>query len=72
MPQQSKYSDHQYEQIMQQVIAVLEDNQSSPDLSLMVLGNIVSNILQLQIPAPQRSQMAEKFTQVLLKSIQNN
>ena len=57
---------------MQQVIAVLEDNQSSPDLSLMVLGNIVSNILQLQIPAPQRSQMAEKFTQVLLKSIQNN
>jgi uncharacterized protein YejL (UPF0352 family) len=35
----------------------------------MVLGNVVTNIFQQQVPENQRQQMAEQFTQVLLKSI---
>jgi uncharacterized protein YejL (UPF0352 family) len=35
----------------------------------MVLGNVVTNIFHQQVPENQRQQMAEQFTQVLLKSI---
>ncbi|MFT6780054.1 MAG: hypothetical protein ACJAV1_004003, partial [Paraglaciecola sp.] len=44
MPQQSKYSDSQFEAIMHDIIIALEKNKANRDLSLMVLGNIVTNI----------------------------
>lgn len=69
MPQQSKYSDSQFEAIMHDIIIALEKNQANRDLSLMVLGNIITNIFQQQVNDTQRQQMAEQFTQVLLKSI---
>lgn len=69
MPQQSKYSDSQFEAIMQDIFIALEKNQANRDLSLMVLGNVVTNIFHQQVPESQRQQMAEQFTQVLLKSI---
>jgi uncharacterized protein YejL (UPF0352 family) len=69
MPQQSKYSDSQFEAIMHDIIIALEKNKANRDLSLMVLGNIVTNIFHQQVPENQRQQMAEQFTQVLLKSI---
>lgn len=69
MPQQSKYSDSQFEAVMHDIIIALEKHQTPRDLSLMVLGNIVTNIFQQQVPESQRQQMAEQFTQVLLKSI---
>lgn len=69
MPQQSKYTDSQFEAIMHDIIIALEKNQVNRDLSLMVLGNIITNIFHQQVPEGQREQMAEQFTQVLLKSI---
>ena len=69
MPQQSKYSDSQFEAVMHDIIIALEKHQTPRDLSLMVLGNIITNIFQQQVPESQRQQMAEQFTQVLLKSI---
>ncbi|WP_299082852.1 DUF1414 domain-containing protein [uncultured Paraglaciecola sp.] len=69
MPQQSKYTDSQFEAIMQDIFIALEKNQANRDLSLMVLGNVVTNIFQQQVPENLRQQMAEQFTQVLLKSI---
>lgn len=69
MPQQSRYTDAQFEDIMNKVIAVLEQNEVQRDLSLMVLGNVITNIFQNQVPEAQRQDMAEQFTQVLLKSI---
>jgi uncharacterized protein YejL (UPF0352 family) len=69
MPQQSKYSDSQFEAIMHDIIIALEKNKANRDLSLMVLGNVVTSIFHQQVPENQRQQMAEQFTQVLLKSI---
>ncbi|MDU0354025.1 DUF1414 domain-containing protein [Paraglaciecola aquimarina] len=69
MPQQSKYSDSQFEAIMHDIILALETHQANRDLSLMVLGNVITNIFQQQVNEKQRKQMAEQFTQVLLKSI---
>lgn len=69
MPQNSKYSDTQFETVMQDIIVALEKNQANRDLSLMALGNVITNIFMQQVNANQRSEMADKFTQVLLKSI---
>ncbi|MGS2719005.1 DUF1414 domain-containing protein [Paraglaciecola aestuariivivens] len=69
MPQQSKYSDSQFDAISQDIFIALEKHQATRDLSLMVLGNTITNIFQQQVPESQRQQMAEQFTQVLLKSI---
>jgi hypothetical protein len=69
MPQHSKYSDTQFQTVMHDIIIALEKNQASRDLSLMALGNVITNIFMQQVNANQRSEMADKFTQVLLKSI---
>lgn len=69
MPQQSKYSDSQFEDLMQDIILVLEKHNADRDLSLMVLGNLTTNIFNHQVNDAQREKMAEQFTQVLLKSI---
>ena len=69
MPQQSKYSDSQFEAIMHDIIIALEKNKANRDLSLMVLGNVVTSIFHQQVPEKQRQQMAAHFTQVLSKSI---
>jgi uncharacterized protein YejL (UPF0352 family) len=69
MPQQSKYSDSQFDAIMHDFIITLEKHQVNRDLSLMVLGNLITNIFHQQVSENQREQMAEQFTQVLLKSI---
>ena len=54
---------------MHDIIVVLEKHQVKRDLSLMVLGNVLTTIFQQQVPENQRAKMAEQFTQVLLKSI---
>ena len=69
MPQQSKYSDGQFESLMHDVVLAIEKNKADRDLSLMALGNVITNIFQHQVPDAQREKMAEQFTQVLLKSI---
>lgn len=69
MPQQSKYSDNQFEAVMHDILLALEKHQADRDLSLMVLGNVITNIFQHQVNGTQREKMAEQFTQVLKKSI---
>ena len=69
MPQQSKYSDQQFEALMTDIIAVLEREKAGRDLSLMVLGNIITRILQHQVGDEDRKEMAERFAQVLIKSV---
>ena len=69
MPQQSKYSNSQFETLMNDIVFALEKNQAKRDLSLMALGNVITNIFLHQVNDSQREKMAEQFTQVLLKSI---
>ena len=69
MPQNSRYQDTEFEALMSQVIKTLEENQADRDLSLMVLGNVITHILKTQVKQQDRSAMAEKFADVLVKSV---
>lgn len=69
MPQQSKYSDQQFEALMTRIIEVLEQEQADRDLSLMALGNVITRILQHQVKEADRKVMAERFAEVLVKSV---
>jgi uncharacterized protein YejL (UPF0352 family) len=69
MPQQSRYSDTDFEALMNELILTLEQHQADRDLSLMVLGNVITHIFKQQVPSQQRTAMAEQYAKVLLKSI---
>jgi len=49
MPQSSRYSDQQIEQLLSELASVLEKHQTPTDLSLMVLGNMVTNLINTSI-----------------------
>ncbi|MDF2177693.1 DUF1414 domain-containing protein [Aliiglaciecola sp. CAU 1673] len=72
MPQKSKYSDAQFDALTQDLIAALEKHQAGRDLSLMVLGNLLTNVFNHQVADKDRVAMAEQFSQILLKSIQRD
>ncbi len=69
MPQQSKYSNAEIEALMAQIFTTLETGGSSTDMQLMVLGNCITQLLQEKVPSHMRKGVAEKFSEVLLKSI---
>ncbi|TDF41723.1 DUF1414 domain-containing protein [Alteromonadaceae bacterium M269] len=69
MPQQSKYSNEEFEALMAEIFVALEKKNADVQLSLMALGNVVTNILQNQVDAGQRKSLAEQFAKVLVKSV---
>ncbi|WP_375750692.1 YejL family protein [Vibrio sp. HN007] len=71
MPITSKYSDDQVELILTEVAAVLDKHGASSELSLMIAGNIATNVLNSKVPAAQRKAIAEKFAQALLSSVED-
>lgn len=71
MPVTSKYTNKEVEIILTQIIEVLEKNKASSELSLMIVGNIATNIINADVPKSQRKAIAEKFSQALLSSIQD-
>ncbi|MBD1559277.1 YejL family protein [Vibrio sp. S9_S30] len=69
MPITSKYSDEQVESILAEIAAVLDKNGANTELSLMIAGNIATNVLNQNVPASQRKVIAEKFAQALISSV---
>ncbi|MFT7259551.1 MAG: hypothetical protein ACI9MS_001413 [Glaciecola sp.] len=72
MPQQSRYSDKEFEAAMQDVFVALEQNNANRDLSLMVLGNVLSNIFTQQVAPQKREVMVEQFCNVLKRAVKGN
>ncbi|EGQ7929912.1 YejL family protein [Vibrio vulnificus] len=70
MPITSKYTDEQVESILTEIGAVLDKHSATPELSLMIAGNIATNVLNQQVAASQRKLIAEKFAQALISSLQ--
>ncbi len=67
MPITSKYSDDQIELILTEIAAVLEKHGgANSELTLMIAGNIATNVLNDNVPGAQRKAIAEKFAQALL------
>ncbi|MGC7560958.1 YejL family protein [Pasteurella sp. PK-2025] len=69
MANQSKYQDKQIDAILNDMIAVLEKHQAPVDLSLIVLGNMVTNLLNSTVGQNQRSVLAKAFAEALMHSV---
>ncbi|CAM2805229.1 MULTISPECIES: YejL family protein [Vibrio] len=69
MPITSKYSDEKVETILTEIAAVLDKHNASPELSLMIAGNVATNVLNQNVAASQRKAIAEKFSQALMSSL---
>lgn len=51
MPITSKYSDEHVESILTEIAAVLNKHNASPELTLMVVGNIATNVINQNVAA---------------------
>ncbi|BCK20516.1 YejL family protein [Vibrio cholerae] len=71
MPITSKYSDEHVESILTEIAAVLNKHNASPELTLMVVGNIATNVINQNVATAQRKVIAEKFAQALVSSLQS-
>ncbi|MCK5819594.1 MAG: DUF1414 domain-containing protein [Psychromonas sp.] len=69
MPIISKYSNKKIESILNEVIDVLHKNDVSIDLSLMILGNSITHIINNEVPEHKREEISEKFMKALSSSI---
>jgi len=69
MPIISKYSNEKIEKILDEVMEVLHENDVSVDLSLMVLGNSLTHIINSQVPLNKREAISEKFVKAFSSSI---
>lgn len=69
MAKHSKFQDKQVNDIVSDMIAVLEKHQAPLDLSLIVLGNMTSNLLNSSVGSQQRQVLAQAFANSLLNSV---
>ncbi|WP_373099289.1 MULTISPECIES: YejL family protein [Pasteurellaceae] len=72
MAKQSKYQDKQVDAILQDMIGVLEKHQAPVELSLVVLGNMVTHLLRSSVGTRQRSALAQAFSEALLNSVKSD
>ena len=72
MPQQSRYSDEHVEKLLSELANVLEEHKAPTDLSLMVLGNMVTNLINSSVAPAQRQAIARSFAQALQASINSD
>ncbi|MFU9136470.1 MULTISPECIES: YejL family protein [unclassified Erwinia] len=72
MPQSSRYSDTRVEKLLAEMASVLEKDKAPTDLSLMVLGNMVTNLLNNSVSPAQRSTLARSFADALQASVRDD
>lgn len=72
MPQISRYSDEHVERLLSELANVLEKHKTPTDLSLMVLGNMVTNLINTSVAPAQRQAIARSFAQALQSSVDEN
>ncbi|QEH09522.1 DUF1414 domain-containing protein [Histophilus somni] len=68
----SKFQDKQVEAILNDMIAILEKHQAPVDLSLVVLGNMVTHLLNSSVGSQQRIVLAKVFSDALMNSVKNS
>lgn len=72
MATKSKYQDKQLDALLNDLIITLEKHKAPVDLSLMALGNMVTNILHSNVQNPQQREMlADTFSSALKNSLKS-
>lgn len=69
MAKNSKYSDKQIDAVLHDMIAVLEKHRAPVELSLIVLGNMVTNLLTHSVGVHQQVALAQAFSDALMNSV---
>ncbi|EXI61841.1 hypothetical protein MHD_00130 [Mannheimia granulomatis] len=70
MATKSKYHTQQFDSLLADLIVTIEKHKAPVDLSLMALGNMVTNILSENISNPaQREALADAFSNALKQSL---
>ncbi|WGE76254.1 DUF1414 domain-containing protein [Actinobacillus equuli] len=70
MATQSKYQSKQFDTLSGDLIATLEKHKTPVDLSLMALGNLITNILRENVQTEaQRHALADAFSNALKNSL---
>ncbi|KFZ38552.1 hypothetical protein HR45_03765 [Shewanella mangrovi] len=69
MALQSKYTNAQVEALITELLAVLDKHQAPTDLSLMVLGNTVSHLLNTRVNPEVKEKLGEQFSKALAQSL---
>ena len=72
MPQSSRYRDEHFEQLLSELVNVLEKHHTPTDLSLMVLGNMVTNLINTSVAPAQRKTLARSFAEALQASVRED
>ncbi len=72
MPQSSRYSDQRVEKLLAQMAQILEKDKAPTDLSLMVLGNMVTNLINTSVSPAQRRSLAKSFAEALQSSVRDD
>ncbi|MDD6909740.1 DUF1414 domain-containing protein [Actinobacillus minor] len=69
---QSKYKNEQLDELLKDLFIVLEKHKAPADLSLMALGNMVTNILHNSAKdQAQRERLAEAFATTLKNALKS-
>lgn len=69
MAKHSKYSNQQMQLLLNDLASTLEKHQASVDLSLMALGNTVTNLLHSSVGTNQQQALADAFCNALQNSL---
>ncbi len=65
----SKYSTERVEKIIQELMDVLIKEKATADLSLMCLGNTITEVITQQIPQEKREDVINSFSSALRQSV---
>ncbi|WP_115718585.1 YejL family protein [Gallaecimonas mangrovi] len=71
MPFQSKYNPEQITELSSDILDLLTKEKAPVDLALMVLGNVLSNVVNDNVPANQRANLVKQFAKTLEQSVVN-
>ncbi|MED5525340.1 DUF1414 domain-containing protein [Gallaecimonas pentaromativorans] len=69
MPFQSKYDPEHITKLSSDMLALLTKEKVPVDLALMVLGNVLSNVVNDNVPAGRRSELVKQFAKTLEQSV---
>ncbi|WP_286881398.1 YejL family protein, partial [Pantoea sp. UBA5037] len=69
MPQSSRYSDERVEQHLAAMAQILQKDKAPTDLYLMVLGYMVTNLINSDVAPAQRRTLAQSFADALQASL---
>ncbi|AOE41830.1 hypothetical protein BEE12_00895 [Pantoea agglomerans] len=72
MAQSSRYSDERVEQLLAEMAQILHKDKAPTDLSLMVLGNMVTNLINSDVAPAQRRLLARSFADALQASVRDD